>query len=75
MKAMEMVNSSASELNTVSQMDPNSRSIAGGCGSIITRGVRSRNSAPWANSRKLAGSRDTEGQLGQYQSSMAAPQV
>jgi len=75
MKAMEIVNNSASELSTVSQMEPNSRSVPGGCGSIITRGVRSMEERAMGEQQKARGSRDTEGQFGQYQSSVAAPQV
>ena len=59
MKAMAMVNSSACELMTVSQTLPNIGSVPGGWGISTASGVRSRNSAPCANSMKLAGMRET----------------
>ena len=58
MKATEMVNSSASNDSTVSHTLPSMVS-AGDQGSSVTSGVRSRNSAPCANSMKIAGQRDT----------------
>ena len=56
---MAMVKSSACELNTVSQMLPKTRSVPGGWGKIMPSGGRSRTSAPWANSRETAGTRET----------------
>jgi hypothetical protein len=58
MNAIEMVNSSASRLKVSSQA-LNDRSLAGDMCSNMPSGVRSRNSAPWANSMKIAGQRDT----------------
>ena len=42
MKAMEMVKSSASELKTVSQMLPNTRSVPAGWGNIMVSGRKSK---------------------------------
>ena len=68
MKAIAMVNSSASKLSTVSHTLSNTWSV-GDHGSIATSGVRSRNSAPCANSMKIAGQRDTSGSLRPRQNS------
>ena len=68
MKAIAMVNSSASKLSTVSQTLPTT-SLAVDHGSIANSGVRSRNSAPCANSMKIAGQRDTNGSLRPRQNS------
>ena len=68
MKAIEIVNSSASNDSTVSHTLPNMR-LLGDHGSMATSGVRSRNSAPCANSMKIAGQRDTSGSLRPRQNS------
>ena len=60
MKAIEIVNNSASKLSTVSHTLSNAW-LAGGHGSMAASGVRSRNSEPCANSMKIAGQRDTSG--------------
>lgn len=57
---IQIVSSSASELSTVIQTLPNKLS-PGEPGNSATIGVRSRNNAPWANSMKIAGQRDTKG--------------
>ena len=68
MKAIEIVNSSASNESTVSHTLPNIW-LPGDHGSIAASGVRSRNSAPCANSMKIAGQRDTSGSLRPRQNS------
>ena len=60
MKAIAMVNSSASKLSTVSHTLSNTW-LVGVHGSMTASGVRSRNSEPCANSMKIAGQRDTSG--------------
>ena len=60
MNAPEMVNSSASKLRTVIHTLPNTLSFAE-TGSSATIGVRSKNSAPCANSMTMAGQRETNG--------------
>ena len=69
MKAIEIVNSSASKLSTVSHTLPNISLLLGDHGSIDTSGVRSRNSAPCENSMKIAGQRDTSCSLRPRQNS------
>ena len=59
MKAIEIVNSNASKLRTVSHTLPKILLLVGDQGSTETSGVRNRNSAPWANSMKIAGQRET----------------
>ena len=68
MKAIAIVNSSASKLSTVSHTLSNTW-LVGAHGSMEASGVRSRNSAPWANSMKIAGQRDTSGSLRPRQNS------
>ena len=63
-----MVNSSASKLNTESHTLSNTW-LVGDHGRIWDSGVRSRNSAPCANSMKIAGQRDTSGSLRPRQNS------
>ena len=58
MKAIEIVNSSASRLSSSSQ-PLIARLLPGATCSAAPSGVRSRNSAPCANSMKIAGQRDT----------------
>ncbi len=67
-KAIEIVNSSASKLSTVSHTLPYML-LVGDQGIIATSGVRSRNSAPCANSMKIAGQRDTSCSLRPRQNS------
>ena len=57
MKAIEIVNSSASRLSSPSQ-PLLAKSLLGESFSMAPSGVRSRNSAPWANSMKIAGQRE-----------------
>ena len=68
MKAIAIVNSSASKLSTVSHTLSNTW-LVGDHGSIAPSGVRSRNSEPCANSMKIAGQRDTSGSLRPRQNS------
>ena len=63
-----MVNSSASKLSTVSHT-LSKTCVSGDHGSTAESGVRSRNSAPCANSMKIAGQRDTSGSLRPCQNS------
>jgi hypothetical protein len=58
MKAIEMVNSSASRLMSSSHTLCEN-ALAGEMRNIAPSGVRSRNSAPCANSMKIAGQRET----------------
>ena len=67
-KAIEMVNSSASRLSAVSHTLPNNRFV-GDHGSVAPSGVRSRNSAPCANNMQIAGQRETNGSLRPRQNS------
>src|SRR5262245_20346285 len=60
MNASEMVRSSASMLSTVIQTLLNKLSLAK-FGNSATIGLRSRNNAPCANRRMIAGQRDTSG--------------
>ena len=69
MKAIEMVNSSASKLSTVSHTLPNTLVGRATTAASAPSGVRSRNSAPCANSMKIAGQRDTSGSLRPRQNS------
>jgi hypothetical protein len=62
MKAMAIVNSSASKLSTVSQTLLTTW-VVGDHGRSCDSGVRSRNIEPCANSTKIAGQRDTNGSL------------
>jgi len=68
MKAIEIVNSSASKLSTVSQTLPYML-LVGDQGNTETSGVRSRNKAPCANNMKMAGQRDTSCSLRPRQNS------
>ena len=74
MKAIEIVNSSASEDSTVSQTLPNTW-LSGDHGSSADSGVRSRNSEPCANIMKIAGSRDTSCSARPFQNSATASHV
>ena len=62
MKAIEIVNSSASTLR--GRASRSWRDCRSGCGPSEPSGVRSRNSAPWANSMKIAGQRETSASCG-----------
>ena len=75
MKAIEIVNSRASKDRTVSHTLPNRSELPGVHGSSFTSGVRSRNSAPCANSMKMAGQRETSCSLRPRQNSYAVSQV
>ena len=68
MNAIEIVNSSASKLSTVNHTLPNTL-LLGAQGSRTASGVRSRNNAPCANNRKIAGQRDTNCSLRPRQNS------
>ena len=65
---MAMVNSSASKLRTVSHT-LSKTCVVGIQGITAESGVRSRNSDPCANSRKIAGQRDTRDSLRPRQNS------
>src|SRR3974377_269596 len=75
MKAMAIVNNSASILNTTNQTLPNNCSVPARCGTSKPTGVRRRNSAPYANRKELAGRRAAKWQSLLHQSSAAADQV
>ncbi len=69
MKAMEIVNRSASKLSTVSHTLSNAVLVEGDADSMAPNGARNRYSAPCANSMKIAGQRDTRGSLRPRQNS------
>ena len=75
MKAIEIVNSSASKLSTVSQTLSNIWLLVGNHGSMAPNGVRSRYSEPCANNMKIAGQRETSGSLRPRQNSYAVAQM